>query len=121
MTLKEKLSLAVTTLDKKIAADIIVLKVDEITTLSEYFIICTGTSNTHVRTLSEAVEDALSRKGIEPHHVEGHGGMWVLLDYGSFVIHIFTEEGRRFYQLDKLWADAEHVPTEDLITEQEMK
>lgn len=121
MTLKEQLTLAVTTLDKKIAADINVLKIEELSTLSEYFIICTGTSNTHVKTLSEAVEDAFTKNGIEPHHIEGHGGMWVLLDYGSFVIHIFTDEGRRFYQLDKVWADAMHIPTEDLIINQEMK
>jgi len=105
----------VKTLDDKIAADIKVLKIEEITTLAEYFIICTGTSNTHVNALRDAVDVTLSAEGIEPHHVEGHSGAWVLMDYGSVVIHIFTEEGRNFYQLDRVWADAISVPVEDIL------
>lgn len=105
----------VKTLDDKIAADIKVLRIEEITTLAEYFIICTGTSNTHVNALRDAVDFKLSSNGIEPHHVEGHSGAWVLMDYGSVVIHIFTDEGRNFYQLDKVWADASSIPVEEIL------
>ena len=61
-------------------------------------------------TLAEAVEEALSKAGEEPHHIEGHrGGLWTLLDYSAVVVHIFTEEGREFYDLERLWSDAAPV------------
>lgn len=114
MDVKKILSVAASTLDAKIADDINILKIEDISTLSEYFVICTGTSNTHVRALYEAVEQKLSEEGVTPHHIEGHGGTWVLMDYGSVIIHIFTEEGRQFYQLDKVWADATPVSVSDI-------
>ncbi len=117
MTVQEQLPIAVKALDAKIAEDISVLKIEEISTLAEYFIICTGNSSTHVNTLKEAVEQKFDEVGIPPHHIEGHGGTWVLMDYGSIIIHIFTDEGRRFYQLDKVWADAIPVPTDDMLSE----
>lgn len=115
MDVKEMLKLATRALDAKIAADINVLKIEEITTLSEYFVICTGTSNTHVRALCDAIEQVFDEVGIAPHHVEGHSGAWVLMDYGSIVIHIFTEDGRQFYQLDKVWADATPIPLSEML------
>ena len=117
MNINEELKLAVKALDAKIADDISVLKIEEISTLAEYFIICTGNSSTHVRTLCDAVEQKFDEVGIPPHHIEGHGGTWVLIDYGSIIIHIFTDEGRRFYQLDKVWADATPVPVDDMLSE----
>ncbi len=115
MTVKEQVECAVRALDAKLALDINVLKIEEITTLSEYFIICTGNSNTHVRTLKEAVEQRFDEAEIAPHHIEGHSGSWVLMDYGSIIIHIFTDEGRRFYQLDKVWADATAISVEEML------
>ena len=117
MNVKEQVALAVRALDAKIASDINVLRIEEITTLSEYFIICTGNSNTHVNTLKEAVEQKFDEVGIAPHHIEGHGGTWVLMDYGSIIVHIFTEEGRGFYQLDRVWADAIPVPVDEMLSE----
>ncbi|MBR5543101.1 MAG: ribosome silencing factor [Oscillospiraceae bacterium] len=117
MDVKNMVEVAVRALDAKIAADINVLKIEEISTLSEYFIICTGTSNTHVGALRDAIEQKFDELDIPPHHVEGHSGAWVLMDYGSIVIHIFTEEGRRFYQLDKVWADATPIPVSDMLSE----
>ncbi len=117
MDVKENVKTIVRALDDKIAADIKVLKIEEITTLAEYFIICTGTSNTHVAALRDAVDMKLSEKGIEPHHIEGHSGAWVLMDYGSVVVHIFTDEGRGFYQLDRVWADAISVPVDEMLSE----
>ena len=107
---KEMIAIAVKALDDKKGKDIKVLRTADQTTLADYFIICSGTSNTQVRALSEAVEEALSKAGEEPHHIEGHrGGQWTLMDYSSVVVHIFTEEGREFYGLERLWSDAQPV------------
>ncbi|MDE6589296.1 MAG: ribosome silencing factor, partial [Oscillospiraceae bacterium] len=98
---KEMIAVAVRALDDKKGKDLKVLYTADQTTLADYFIICNGTSNTQVRALAEAVEEALSKAGEEPHHIEGHrGGLWTLLDYSAVVIHIFTEEGREFYDLE---------------------
>ena len=117
MKIEEQVKMAVRALDAKIASDINVLKIEEITSLADYFVICTGTSNTHVNALRDAVEMKFDEMKIAPHHVEGHSGAWVLMDYGSIVIHIFTDEGRRFYQLDRVWADAITVPLDSLLSE----
>ena len=107
---KEIIAAAVKALSDKKGKDLKVLNTAGQTTLAEYFIICSGTSNTQVRALAEAVEEALSKAGEEPHHIEGHrGGLWTLLDYSAVVIHVFTEEGREFYDLERLWSDAEAV------------
>lgn len=107
---KDMISIAVKALDEKKGKDIKVLHTADQTTLADYFIICNGTSNTQVRALADAVEEAMSKAGEEPHHIEGHrGGQWTLMDYSSVVVHIFTEEGREFYGLERLWSDAEAV------------
>ena len=116
---QEILKCAVNALDKKMARNIEVLKIEEITSLADYFILCTATSNTHVKTLKEEIEFQLEKSGETAHHVEGHGSdVWVLLDYLSVVIHIFTEEARKFYQLDRVWADAERIDAEQFITKE---
>lgn len=88
------------------------LDVTEITTLAEFFLICTGTSNTHVNTLCDEVEKAVADEMGEPLlHREGHrSGTWVLLDFGSLIVHVFTEETRKFYDLERLWNDGKVVP-----------
>ena len=114
---KEIIAAAVKALSDKKGKDLKVLCTAGQTTLAEYFIICSGTSNTQVRALADAVEDALSKAGEEPHHIEGHrGGLWTLLDYSSVVIHVFTEEGREFYDLERLWSDAATVDISEYLT-----
>ena len=114
---KEMTAIAVKALDDKQGKDIKVLHTAAQTTLADYFIICNGTSNTQVRALAEAVEEALSKAGEEPHHIEGHrGGQWTLMDYSSVVVHIFTEEGREFYGLERLWSDAAPVDIAQFLT-----
>ena len=113
---KEMIAIAVKALDDKKGKDIKVLYTADQTTLADYFIICNGTSNTQVRALSEAVEEAMSKAGEEPHHIEGHrGGLWTLMDYSAVVVHVFTEEGREFYGLERLWSDAEPVDTAEFL------
>ena len=114
---KEIIAAAVKALSDKKGKDLKVLNTADQTTLAEYFIICSGASNTQVRALADAVEEALSKAGEEPHHIEGHrGGLWTLLDYSAVVIHIFTEEGREFYDLERLWSDAATVDISEYHT-----
>lgn len=116
LTSKEMIALAVRALDAKKGKDIKVLYTADQTTLADYFVICTGTSNTQVKALSDAVEDAMTKAGEEPHHVEGHrGGQWTLLDYSAIVVHVFTEEAREFYALERLWSDATPVDLEEYL------
>ena len=117
MTEKEMVGVAVKALDSRRGRDIKVLYTGDQTTLADYFVICNGTSNTQVRALADAVEEAMTRNGEEPHHVEGHrGGQWTLLDYSSVVVHVFTEEAREFYNLERLWSDAVPVDVSQYLT-----
>ena len=118
MTEREMVGTAVKALDSKKGKDIRVLYTADQTTLADYFIICNGTSNTQVKALADAVEEAMSQQGEEPHHVEGHrGGQWTRLDDSSVVIHVFTEEAREFYSLERLWSDAAPVDVSQYLTQ----
>lgn len=102
--------LAAKALDSKKALDMKLLKVQDITVLADYFLIASGTSNTHVGALADEVDFQLGQAGIQPNRVEGaKGKSWILLDYGSLVVHVFYPETREFYALERLWADAEPV------------
>ena len=91
-------------LDNKKAIDIEVLKVEEKTTLAEYFVIATGTSITHIRSLAGEVEDKMEELNITPKNFEGRmSDSWMILDYGSVIVNIFSPEAREYYELDKLW------------------
>ena len=97
-------------LDSKKGIDIKVLRTAELTTLADYFVICSATSSTQIKALSDACEKVMDEAGEPAHHVEGHhGGTWVLLDFSTVVVHIFTDEARKFYDLERLWGDAEQV------------
>ena len=103
-------------LDEKKGMNIKLLKIDQISTLADYFLICTGTSNTHVKTLCDYAEYAMEQVGEPMLGREGHrGNSWELLDYGSVVVHVFTDEAREFYNLERLWADAENVDLTDVL------
>ena len=106
-------------LDEKKGMDIKLLKIDKVSSLADFFLICTGTSNTHVKTLSDTAEFALTQVGEPMLGREGHrGNTWELLDFGSVVVHIFTPDAREFYSLDRLWGDAEVVDLSDIIIEE---
>ena len=119
---RELAEIAVKALDSKKGKEIRLIRIDKITTLAEYFVICTGTSNTHVNALCDAVEKELTEKGEEPLHREGYrGGTWVLLDYGCVVVHVFNDEARKFYSLEHLWADGEEVDLSAILPHAEEK
>jgi ribosome-associated protein len=98
-------------LDNK-ANDVVVLGLEGVSDMTDYFVIASGTSDTHVRALSDHVQEGLKKDGGGPaHHVEGlPQGRWVLLDYVDFVVHLFHPALRNFYQLERLWSDARVVP-----------
>ena len=116
----KEVALAVTkALDEKKGLNIKLLKIDKVSSLADYFLICTGTSNTHVKTLCDYAEDTLEQLGEPMLGREGHrGNSWELLDFGSIVVHVFTEEAREFYALERLWADAENVDISSIIIEE---
>ena len=106
-------------LDAKKGLDIKLLRIDEVSSLADYFLICTGTSSTHVKTLCDYAEYTLEQLGEPMLGREGHrGNSWELLDFGSIVVHVFTDEARKFYDLERLWADAEPVDLKDIIIEE---
>ena len=103
-------------LDAKKGLDIRLLKIDKVSSLADYFLICTGTSNTHGRPLCDSTEYTMEQLGEPMLGREGHrGNSWELLDFGTLVVHVFTEEAREFYGLERLWADAEQIDLKDIL------
>ncbi len=114
LTPKEVAAAAVKTLDAKQAKDITLLRTADVTVLADYFVICTATSSTHVKTLTDEVDRVLSDMGEPPMRREGYRGGWILLDFGCVIVHIFQQDMREFYNLEHLWNDAEEVPLSSL-------
>jgi ribosome-associated protein len=106
----EAAKLAVQALQDKQGGDIRLLKTEELTVLADYFIICTANSTPHVRTLYDEVDKRLSMAGMPPIRREGYrNSNWLLLDFGSLIVHIFQKETREFYNLERLWNDAQEI------------
>ena len=118
LTPKEVMEKIVAVLDEKKAGDIKVLMTRDVTVLADYFVICTATGTTHAKSLSDEVEFRLKQDGEPALRTEGYsGGTWILVDFGCVVVHIFTEEGRKFYNLEHLWQDAAVTDISALIKE----
>ena len=99
-------------LDTK-AQDVVMLDLRGVTDMTDFFIIASGTSDTHARAIGEHVIEGMKKEGSPAHHVEGlERGRWVLLDFVDFVVHVFHPTLRNFYQLERLWADAPEIPLE---------
>ena len=110
MTSLELAQNAVKALDSKKASDLKLIKIGGISVLADYFVIATGGSSTHVKALADEVEFRLKELGAGSPRTEGYrSNTWILLDYNSVVVHVFTEESRSFYDLDKLWRDGEII------------
>lgn len=102
---------------QKKGMDIKALKVTDLTVIADYFVIVTGTSPTHIKALSDDLEDKLAEKGKNAKSVEGKATGWILLDYGTVIVHVFTKESRENFNLEKLWGDAEEVDVSEWISE----
>ena len=109
----EDVRTAVQAAEEKKAQDLVVLQVAEITSFTDYFIICSGSSTRQVQAIADAIAEQLKKRGVRPMNTEGYANAeWVLIDFGTFVAHIFTETSRRFYDLERLWRDAKKVSVE---------
>ena len=110
MESKDLVKLVVTSLNKHKAEDIQIIGIRDLTVIADYFVIANGTSTTQVKALADYLEKELSEQGITPLRIEGYSSAnWILLDYGSVAVHIFLDELRRFYDLERLWSDAVKV------------
>ena len=117
MTSLEKAKNSAKILDKKKAIDIIGIETKELTVMSDYFVIASGTSNTHVRALADEVDDEMKKLGVEVDHIEGRATGWILLDYNDVLVHVFQPESRQYYNIERLWNDAARVDLSDVLTE----
>ena len=113
------LNIAANALNNKKARQLKVLKIDDLTTLADYFVIATATSSTHVRALADEVEEKLKEQSVEPHHIEGKSTGWIVRDYTSVIVHVFTPAEREFYNLDSMWSDATDINLETILDEAE--
>ncbi len=102
-------------LDNKKGMDIKLIEITEHSIVADYFVIVSGTSNTHVKALANEVEYELTQKGVEPNHIEGRATGWILLDYSSVLVHVFTGETREYYNLERLWQDARTIDISDIV------
>ncbi|MGD0695946.1 MAG: ribosome silencing factor [Terriglobia bacterium] len=100
--------------DRK-AIDLDILNLEGICAFTDFFLICSGTSSRHMQAICDAILEELEKSGVSPTHVEGYGqAEWILLDYLNFVVHIFSERARSFYDLERLWKTAAKVKSEEL-------
>ena len=105
---KELARLACEALEEKKAEDIRVISIEKISTLADYFLIASGNNRNQVQAMADNVEETLGREGIHPRQIEGYqNANWILMDYGDLVIHVFDQENRLFYDLERIWRDGQ--------------
>lgn len=110
LNIKDIALLAADAADDKKAEDIDVLNVQGLTVIADYFVICSGNSDQQVRAIARAVDEKLSEKGIEPKRMAGmNDARWVLIDYADVIVHVFHKREREYYDLERLWSDAEKI------------
>jgi len=111
--------LVIDSVQEKKAVEVTVLDVRDLTSFTDYFVICNGNSEPQIKSLSRHLEEKMSGMGLRPHHVEGKPESgWILLDYDDFVVHIFSPEKRNFYDLERLWGDAPRMEVRDGVPAQ---
>ena len=115
LTAEQIAVIAAKALEDKKAKDVKILKTAEQTVLADYFVICSGSTAPHIKALVDEVDKKLSEAGEPPTRREGlRSDIWVLMDFGSVIVHVFTEEARKFYNLERLWSDSEEVTLSSL-------
>jgi len=96
----------VNAIGEKKGTDISIIDIHNITEIADYFVICSGTSTTHIKAIADEIDFKLGEIGLEVYHKEGYDtARWILLDYADVVIHVFHQEDRAFYNLERLWSD----------------
>ena len=113
---KEMAKIAVAALEEKKAKDIKILDISGVSVLADYFIIASGSNRNQVQAMADNVEEVLGKAGVHPKQIEGYQtANWILMDYGDVVIHIFDEENRLFYDLERIWRDGKVVEKEEIM------
>lgn len=116
MTSLENAKLAAKAINDKKGLNIKVIRVDDVSVLADYFVIATGTSSTHVKALADEVEYKLNEAGVSVSHIEGYrSNSWILLDYVDVIVHVFSDEARDYYDLERLWQDGEIIDIDDIV------
>ena len=106
----DRVEIAVRAANEKKATQIVILDLQEIASFTDYFVICSGKSNRQVQAITDEITERLSKAGARASHVEGYqAAEWVLIDYGDFIVHVFAEDARQFYDLERLWRDANRI------------
>ncbi|MGO5335707.1 ribosome silencing factor [Bilifractor sp. LCP19S3_H10] len=112
---REMADIAVKALEEKKAIDIKIIDISHISTLADYFIIASGSNRSQVQAMADAVDEALDKMGVHARSTEGYqNANWILLDYGDIVVHLFDEENRLFYDLERIWRDGRVISPETL-------
>ena len=115
MTSKEMTKLAINALEDKKAEDISIIDISEVSVLADYFIIASGSNRSQVQALSDNVEETLGRAGMPVKQVEGYDtANWILLDFGDIIVHVFDNENRLFYDLERIWRDGKVIDKDSL-------
>jgi ribosome-associated protein len=114
MDIKEAVKIAINAMEDKKATDIRVIDIAGISTLGDYFLIASGSNINQIHAITDEIEEKLGRAGMSPRQIEGYtNANWVLMDYGDIIIHVFDEENRLFYNLEKIWKDGKSVEIEE--------
>ena len=115
MNAKEMSHMICKALDEKKAGDIKAINIEEVSVMADYFIIASGTNRNQVQAMADNVDETLGKAGVNPRQVEGYQtANWILMDYGDVIVHVFDEENRLFYDLERIWRDGKSVAVEDL-------
>lgn len=116
MTSLQTATCAAKALDSKKGKYIRVIRINDVSILADYMVIATGNSSTQVKALSEEVEEKLDQAGVSVSHIEGHrSNTWILLDYVDVIVHVFSDEARQYYDLERLWQDGEILDIEQIL------
>lgn len=114
---KEMTRIAVAALEEKKAQDVKIIDIEHISTLADYFVIASGTNRNQVQAMADNVEEMLGKAGFEPKQIEGYqNANWILMDYGDVVLHLFDEENRLFYDLERIWRDGKLIGKEEIYS-----
>ena len=113
---KEMTKIALRALDDKKAMDVKVIDIHEVSVLADYFVIASGSNQNQVQAMVDNVEEMLTKAGYEPKQIEGtRNSSWILMDYGDLIIHVFDEENRLFYDLERIWRDGKTLDMEEFL------
>ena len=116
---KEMTKLAIAALEDKKANDVRVIDIAGVSVIADYFVIASGSNTNQVQAMADSVREALGRAGHEPRQVEGYGSAnWILMDYNDIIVHIFSDESRTFYDLERVWRDGKEVSVGEFETEE---